>query len=163
MVIGGQAVLLYGEPRQTRDIDITLGIDFDQSDRITDILQETNFELLIKESEEKEFVRRTRVLPILEPESGIRIDFIFSFTPYERQAIDRAEHIDIDDVQVRFATVEDVIIHKIFSGRPRDIEDARSIRRKNEFDETYVRQWLQTFEQSLQKDFLSIFESILES
>jgi len=26
MVIGGQAVLLYGEPRLTRDIDITLGI-----------------------------------------------------------------------------------------------------------------------------------------
>ena len=26
MVIGGQAVLLYGEPRVTRDIDITLGV-----------------------------------------------------------------------------------------------------------------------------------------
>ncbi|NVL90146.1 MAG: hypothetical protein HWN69_04000 [Desulfobacterales bacterium] len=25
MVIGGQAVLLYGEPRLTKDIDITLG------------------------------------------------------------------------------------------------------------------------------------------
>jgi hypothetical protein len=26
MIIGGQAVLLYGEPRLTRDIDITLGV-----------------------------------------------------------------------------------------------------------------------------------------
>ncbi len=26
MVIGGQAVLLYGEPRLTEDIDITLGL-----------------------------------------------------------------------------------------------------------------------------------------
>ncbi len=26
MVIGGQAVLLYGEPRLTRDIDVTLGL-----------------------------------------------------------------------------------------------------------------------------------------
>jgi hypothetical protein len=26
MVIGGQAVLIYGEPRLTKDIDITLGI-----------------------------------------------------------------------------------------------------------------------------------------
>ncbi|MDT8395705.1 MAG: hypothetical protein RRA32_04540 [bacterium] len=25
MIIGGQAVLLYGEPRLTRDIDVTLG------------------------------------------------------------------------------------------------------------------------------------------
>ena len=30
MLIGGQAVLLYGEPRLTRDIDITLGVDVDK-------------------------------------------------------------------------------------------------------------------------------------
>ncbi|MBI4745658.1 MAG: hypothetical protein HY786_03715, partial [Deltaproteobacteria bacterium] len=29
MIIGGQAVLLYGEPRLTRDIDITLGVSPD--------------------------------------------------------------------------------------------------------------------------------------
>ena len=29
MVIGGQAVLLYGEPRLTKDIDIALGIGID--------------------------------------------------------------------------------------------------------------------------------------
>ena len=27
MVIGGNAVLIYGEPRLTQDIDITLGLD----------------------------------------------------------------------------------------------------------------------------------------
>jgi len=32
MVIGGQAVLLYGEPRLTKDIDITLGIPIDRLD-----------------------------------------------------------------------------------------------------------------------------------
>lgn len=30
MIIGGQAVLLYGDPRLTRDIDVTLGIEVDQ-------------------------------------------------------------------------------------------------------------------------------------
>jgi len=30
MVIGGQAVLLYGEPRLTKDIDITVGADLDR-------------------------------------------------------------------------------------------------------------------------------------
>jgi len=29
MVIGGQAVFLYGEPRMTKDIDITLGMGID--------------------------------------------------------------------------------------------------------------------------------------
>lgn len=27
MVIGGQALLVYGEPRFTKDIDVTLGLD----------------------------------------------------------------------------------------------------------------------------------------
>ena len=30
MVIGGQAVLLYGEPRLTKDIDVTLGATLDR-------------------------------------------------------------------------------------------------------------------------------------
>ena len=35
MVIGGQAVLLYGEPRLTKDIDVTLGADLT---RLQDVL-----------------------------------------------------------------------------------------------------------------------------
>ncbi|NLF09683.1 MAG: nucleotidyltransferase family protein, partial [Pirellulaceae bacterium] len=31
MIFGGQAVLLYGEPRLTRDIDISLGVDTSRS------------------------------------------------------------------------------------------------------------------------------------
>ena len=30
MIIGGQAVLVYGEPRLTKDIDITLGVGLDR-------------------------------------------------------------------------------------------------------------------------------------
>ena len=30
MVIGGQAVLLYGTPRLTKDIDITLGVNIEE-------------------------------------------------------------------------------------------------------------------------------------
>ena len=43
MIIGGQAVLLYGEPRLTKDIDITLGIDFDELDRLLKVISELKF------------------------------------------------------------------------------------------------------------------------
>jgi len=36
MVIGGQAVLLYGEPRLTKDIDITLGKGIESLEKIKD-------------------------------------------------------------------------------------------------------------------------------
>ena len=34
MVIGGQAVLFYGEPRFTKDIDITLGVSIEKLDNM---------------------------------------------------------------------------------------------------------------------------------
>lgn len=37
MVIGGQAVLLHGEPRLTRDIDITLGTDAGGLDQVLNL------------------------------------------------------------------------------------------------------------------------------
>ncbi|GAF75408.1 unnamed protein product, partial [marine sediment metagenome] len=37
MIIGGQAVLLYGEPRLTRDIDVTLGDDIDILPKIIEV------------------------------------------------------------------------------------------------------------------------------
>ena len=36
MIIGGQAVLVYGRPRLTRDIDITLGL---RPENVSDILE----------------------------------------------------------------------------------------------------------------------------
>ena len=41
MVIGGQAVLIYGEPRLTRDIDVTLGLF-----RMMDVVQARNLRIL---------------------------------------------------------------------------------------------------------------------
>ena len=37
MIIGGQAVLLYGEPRLTRDIDVTLGMGEEERDIIREV------------------------------------------------------------------------------------------------------------------------------
>jgi predicted nucleotidyltransferase len=39
MIIGGQAVLIYGEPRLTKDIDITLGINVDGLEKILEIVR----------------------------------------------------------------------------------------------------------------------------
>jgi hypothetical protein len=43
MVIGGQVVLLYGEPRLTRNIDITLGIDVNELEKVKRVIQTVNF------------------------------------------------------------------------------------------------------------------------
>ncbi|MCK4908596.1 MAG: nucleotidyltransferase [Planctomycetes bacterium] len=116
MIIGGQAVLLYGTPRLTKDIDITLGIDTNGLAEITTIAEELKLRPLVSNPED--FAKKTMVFPVQDDTSGIRIDFIFSFSPYEKQAIARSKSIEIEKTIVKFAAVEDLIIHKIFSGRP---------------------------------------------
>lgn len=93
------------------------------------------------------FVRETFVLPARHGESLIRVDFIFSSTPYEQQAIARAQSVLLAGVPVPFATAEDLIIHKLFAGRPRDLEDAAGVvrRKGKQLDWTYLEYWARQF------------------
>ena len=162
MIIGGQAVLLYGEPRLTRDIDITLGITIDDLDIVLSVIRELSLKPLPQDIET--FVSETMVLPTLEASTGIRVDFIFSYTAYETLAIQRAKIVPILNQDVSFATPEDLIIHKIFAGRPRDFEDVKTILVKNPgIDRRYVRKWLREFDEaSTREEFLEHFEAILK-
>jgi len=145
MVIGGQAVLVYGRPRMTRDIDITLGIDADGFALVEKACKKLKLEMLPEKPEN--FAKETRVLPAEEKKSGIRVDFIFSFSEYERQSLKRTRQVKIDDYPVKFASCEDVIIHKMVAGRAIDEEDVRSmiVKNKKSINLKYVRKWLSEF------------------
>ena len=49
MVIGGQAVLLHGEPRLTQDVDITLGIGPTRLHEVLVVCEELGLEALPEE------------------------------------------------------------------------------------------------------------------
>jgi len=140
MIIGGQAVLLYGEPRLTKDIDVTLGVDLTHLQNVLSAVREMQITPLV---DPESFTRQTMVLPCSDPETGIRVDLIFSFSQFEQLAIGRANSVRLGDAMVRFASLEDLLIHKLFAGRPRDLEDARLILLKNPHaDLSYIRRWL---------------------
>ena len=161
MVIGGQAVLLYGEPRLTRDIDITLGLGPEDAEKVISLAKALRLSLLVPDPEA--FLRKTLVLPTEEDASGIRVDFICSQTPYERQAMERAEEVKLGEAFVRFAALEDVIIHKVIAKRPRDIEDIKAMIAKNpSYDGSYIRTWLREFDAALGEEFSSVFELIVK-
>lgn len=161
MVIGGQAVLLYGEPRLTKDIDITLGVGVDGLPKIQSAVQKLTLRILVDDPEG--FVHRTMVLPAIEDATGVRVDFIFSNSLYEKQAIGRAREVPFGKTAVTFASLEDVVIHKIIAGRGRDIEDVTSILLKNpNYDEGYITGWLKKFDRSLQENFSGVFQKVAE-
>ena len=163
MIIGGQAVLLYGSPRLTKDIDITLGVSIDKLPVLLTVIREIGLKAIPENPES--FAFRTFVLPAEDKKSRIRVDFIFSFTPYEAQAVKRARNITMEGAKVKFAALEDIVIHKIFSGRERDIEDVRAMLIKNQAcDLNYIKKWLRKFEKSVEgKKFTAVLDDILKT
>jgi uncharacterized nucleotidyltransferase DUF6036 len=124
MVIGGQAVLVHGEPRLTRDIDVTLGVSLD---RLSDVVAAAGAAGLRPLVDPKSFARETMVLPCADRDSGVRVDLVLSESGFEREAIRRAVRVRIGATDVSFVTAEDLIVHKLVAARPRDLEDVRAI------------------------------------
>lgn len=145
MLIGGQAVLVHGEPRLTQDVDITLAASPQRLDDVLAACRSVGLDPL--PDDVAAFVRDTLVLPAADPDTGVRVDFVFSTTPYEAEAVRRAIRIDVDGTPVPFVSAEDLILHKLFAGRPRDLEDVDGIiRRKGTgIDWDYVRRWAVEF------------------
>lgn len=145
MLIGGQAVLLHGEPRLTLDVDVTLGVSPEALDAVLAACDAMGVDLLPRLVED--FVRETFVLPVADPATNIRIDLIFSTTPFEAAAIGRAIEIEIAGERVPFATAEDLILHKLFAGRPRDLEDVEGVvsRKGSDLDWDYLATWAEEF------------------
>ncbi len=145
MVIGGQAVLIHGDPRQTQDIDVTLAVSCDEISRVMPALKTAGLKSLAEKPQD--FARKTNVLPMSDVASGRRVDVIFSDFPYERQAVARAVSVPIGGRKVRFASAEDLLIHKLAAGRPIDLQDARGIwlRKGKTLDRKYIERWIKEF------------------
>jgi len=80
------------------------------------------------------------------------------------QAIKRANVVKVNEIEIKIAAFDDIIIHKLFANRPRDIEDLRVLLKikKNEFDKEYILKWLKTFlEIPGKEDILKSFSNIL--
>jgi len=158
MVIGGQAVLLYGEPRLTKDIDVTLDADLDRLADVREVAKSLRLDALV---DPEDFTRKTMVLPCRDPSTGIRIDFIFSFSPYEKEAIGRARKVRIGSAEVSFASLEDLVVHKMVAGRPRDLEDVKNVLLKNPgVDQAYLEKWLRQLGAALGEPCWDRFEEL---
>jgi len=160
MIIGGQAVLLYGEPRLTKDIDITLEAGLERLPEVIAAALSAELKLLV---EPEPFTRQTMVLPCSDAESGIRVDFILSFSPFEQIAISRARLVRMGTTEVKFASIEDLTVHKLIAGRARDLEDVTTILLKNrDVDLSYIRYWLHEFEAATGEPFAERLSAVLK-
>ncbi len=156
-VFGAQAAIVWGSPRLSADVDVTAAIKPETLTDYIDAMSSHGFELAIDDSE---FIARTRVLPFAHRTSGMPLDVVLAGPGLEEEFLRRAIRVDVDGTPVPVISPEDLIITKILAGRPKDVEDIRSVihERRASLDEARIREVLRLLEQALgQSDLLPIF------
>ncbi len=165
VVLGGIGVSIYGEPRLTLDIDINIMLD---EEKIDDFLKEAKkYGFYPITSSIKRFVHKTGVIPMRFSKGKVTgiCDFIIAENPIEYLSIRRGRFKKINSTKVKLVTPEDLIIHKITSSRPRDLEDVQGIlmRQKGKLDIKYIKYWLEKLAKANHKpELLRLFESLLK-
>lgn len=159
-LFGAQAVVAYGVPRLSADVDVTLRLTPDSPERFIEEMREAGFELRVQDPD---FVRRTRVLPFVHQASQMPLDVVLAGSGLEDDFLARARPLGIEGLLVPTIDPEDLIIAKILAGRPKDIEDARGLWRirGSDMGDTRIRSVLGLLEEALgQSDLLPAFEAI---
>ena len=159
-LFGAQAVVAYGVPRLSADVDVTLALAPDDSERFVQEMDAGGFTLRV---DDPEFVRRTRVMPFVHTATGMPLDVVLAGSGLEEEFLGRAKTTDIGGVRVPVIDIADLVIAKVLAGRPKDVEDARSLWRVRgaSVDRRRVLRLLRLLEEALgQSDLVSGFEAI---
>jgi hypothetical protein len=139
--IGGLALLRWGEPRETVDVDLTLLTGFGGEHRFVSILL-SRFEPRIEDA--ARFALTNRVL-LLRTTSGVGLDIALGGLPFEESVVARSSAYTFpSDVFLRTCSAEDLIVLKSFAARPKDWLDVEGIivRQTGRLDWAYIRHHL---------------------
>ena len=159
-VFGAQAVIIYGVPRLSADVDVTLALAPDAPERFAAEMQAAGFALRV---DDPEFVRRTRVMPFTHLPTALPLDIVLAGSGLEDEFLDRAVPTDIGGTVVPLIDLGDLIIAKVLAGRPKDVDDVSALWRLHgpSLDADRIRRTLRLLEEALsQGDLVSSFETI---
>jgi hypothetical protein len=162
-LFGAQAVIVWGRPRFTADVDVTVELRDDQIKPLVTELSAVGFELRLPGGVER-FVARTRVLPFLYLPTRIPLDLVLAGPGLENQFLERARRVNFGAVDVPVLSPEDLVITKVLAARSKDLDDVEGILRERaqELDMGRIRHVLGLLEQALgQGDLLPALERAL--
>jgi hypothetical protein len=123
-LIGGLVLQRWGEPRLTKDVDMTVLTGFDGEERVADLLLA---QFAGRRPDAREFALRNRVL-LIQSADGIGMDVALGALPFEERVMERAsEFAFLADCRLRTCSAEDLVVMKAFANRERDWLDVETI------------------------------------
>ena len=139
--IGGIAVLHWGEPRLTRDADISIFTGIGNETMYVDALLR-GFASRLEDS--RAFALQNRIL-LLRAANGIPLDVSLGALAFEESAVAGATLEEVaDGVSLRLCSASALVVYKVFAGRLQDWLDVEGIiaKSRNCIDWKSVRQEL---------------------
>lgn len=123
VLIGGLASGLQGEPRLTFDVDVLVFLPDDALTRLLRAARKAGSRF--PSARARESVRRKRFLRLTL--WGTDIDFLVADSVYEFEILSRRHTLAWKGVPVFVAAPEDLILLKLWAGRPIDWKDAKAV------------------------------------
>lgn len=148
VLIGGIALQWWGEPRFTRDVDVTVLVNLGEEEKV---IRKILSAFSPRISNALEFALKNRVC-LVQNRDGYEIDISFGIPGYEEEVMRRAVGCKLGEGTVMICSAEDLIVHKAVAGRPQDLTDIEGIimRQGNKLDVNYIRKWLKDFSDLLE-------------
>ena len=147
-VTGGMAVLIWGRPRFTADIDIVIEIKPSDVKGLVKALKDLNESGYIDEDTANEIVRRGGEFNFIDGPTGVKVDFWVSDNgEFDLSRLKRRVAKEILGQKIYFVSPEDLILSKLKwykkSGSSRHLEDAESVLKISEavLDKNYLTEW----------------------
>jgi hypothetical protein len=131
--IGGVALLRWGEPRFTQDVDLTLLCPFGQEVAVAGDIAKL---LTPRMPGAVEFASESRVF-LARTSDGTPVDIAFGAIDFELRCVERASPFDFGGgVSLTTCGAEDLVVMKVFADRGQDWVDVEAIvlRRAGELD-----------------------------
>ena len=124
-LFGAQAAIVYGSPRMTMDVDVTVAVLPEAVRPLVDALLGAGFASRTDDLEA--FFARSRVVPLVHVRTRMPLDLVVARDSLAMAFLDRARTVDLGRLKVPVISPEDLVIAKLFANRPRDLEDVRAV------------------------------------
>ena len=164
-VFGAQAVLYWGRPRLTEDVDVTVQLGPVATRDFVTRMERAGFALRVEGT--PTFISQTRVVPFEFGSTGWALDVVLGGPGLEEDFLTRAIPTEVaPGVVVPFISPEDLIVTKLLAGRPKDLEDVRGIlsAQAGHLDIVAIRRLLGMLEDALGvSDLRPAFEALVRS
>lgn len=123
--VGGVAVMAWGQPRATTDVDALVSLPPAQVDVLARKLRDRALD--VDPQDLRDALRENGHASAFDRHSAFHVDIAFARRPEEVEEVARGTDLQLPGGRVRVVGPEDTVAFKLRFGSEQDLKDARSI------------------------------------